>query len=646
MTAKQFSIPLVALLMAAAPYTNGAPAAKEAVYVPYDTVPYVKASPEKMQWWRDAKFGLFIHWGIYAVPAGLWSTDSTYESWYKEFQNPSTYNTNNPALVNPDNYSERLLHKTQMKLSEYEKLPKLFDWSDFNAQDYIDLCFASGQRYICITSKHHDGFAMWRSDVTEWDIGDATPYGRESGRDPLKELAAACNATKTNGSPWEIKMCFYYSHCVDWYEDGAFPFDYKWQKDATPDRFEDYLNRKVKPQLTELLTEFGDVGMIWWDVPRFLNTEQAIELRELVNSLNPNTISDGRLGRDQGNYVNCGDNGDVGVPVDVPFETPSSINKSFGYHAMDHEHESPEWIVNKLIDVVSHGGNYLLNVGPKADGSIADEDHETLVQVGKWNKINGDAIFGTRRTPYIGDKSFMHEWGTCTQKDGTLYLIVRRWPESGKVAVPLLQNKIKKIYALADSKQKSLSYTRAKDENGNDTVLVDVSGVTPLMYATTFAVECEGDSIELAPAKHAYDPAAKQIRLAAANFQAHATSVKSMNMRYDRDAQAIVNWRQNKGRGATLAWTFEAPEAGEYALEIEYSAFRPHAGSTLDVLVNNRKQLSFVVERTEGYEDYQRRAIGTVTLERGKQDIALDVMQNELSRLYVMQLKNVYLTKQ
>nr|MBD3622207.1 alpha-L-fucosidase [Sunxiuqinia sp.] len=240
-------VSLLILLLAGCSAKNNPLAENDDKVIEYETASYIKASPEKMQWFNDAKFGLFIHWGVYAVPAGLWSKNNTFES---------RFDGDDSDLYSPHNYSERLLHATNMPLSEYEKIPALFDWSDFNAQDYIDLCFESGQRYIVITSKHHDGFAMWRSKASEWNIGDATPYGRESGRDPLKELADACQATKTNGSPWEIKMCFYYSHCADWHEDDAAAFNYKRRTDPSVEVFQNYLDRKVKPQVTELLTEY------------------------------------------------------------------------------------------------------------------------------------------------------------------------------------------------------------------------------------------------------------------------------------------------------------------------------------------------------------------------------------------------------
>lgn len=602
----------------------------------YETIKFDPASAEKMKWWEDAKFGLFVHWGVYSVPGGIWSKDNTFKS---------RFDGNTDNWVEVKGYAEQILKGAEMPMSEYEKIAGIFDWSQFNAQDYINLCFASGQRYIVITSKHHDGFAIWRSKESKWNIGDATPYGRQSGRDPLKELADACHATKTNGSPWEIKLCFYHSHCADWAEEDASQIGYLGRKEPTPEVFQHYLDRKVKPQVTELLTHYGEIGMIWFDVPRVITVEQVQQLKDLVHKLSPDTIIDGRIGRDMGNYCNTGDNGIVGVPVDVPWETGSSINESYGYKINAQEYKTSEEIIGKIVQAVAHGGNYLLNVGPKGDGTIPERDRQILAAVGKWTKANGEAIFGTRHTPYVGDRSFAPEWGTCTQKDGNLYLFVTRWPKDNTIVVPLLQNRIKRISLLADALRQPLPYQRSQDAYGNDTVVIRVPLAPPPQVATVIAVECEGDSLELKPFKTAYDAGRKEIFLAAANFQAHASSVKTLSLYYDRDAKAIVNWRNNRGGGATVAWTCEVPETGEYAVTLDYSLARVHAGAPVAVLVHGRKQFEFKTASTGGYDRYQNVAIGTVNLEKGRQDFALAPVKANDGRVLLMQLRGVCLTK-
>ena len=606
--------------------------------VPYETIRYDPASPETMQWWEDAKFGLFVHWGVYAVAGGLWSKDHTFKTWLE----------GNPAnLYSPHNYAEQIIKWGEMTFPEYEGFLPYFDWSKFNAQDFINLCFASGQHYIVITSKHCDGFAMWRSKASEWNIGDATPYGRQSGRDPLKELADACHATKTNGSPWEIKLCLYHSHTVDWHEEAAAQLDYLHRIDPTPEVFQHYLDRKVKPQLTELLTQYGEIGMIWFDVPRVLSVAQAQQVKDLVHKLSPNTIIDGRLGHDMGNYSNTGDNGTVGVPVAAPWETGSSINESYGYKSNAQHYKTPEEIIAKLIEVVAHGGNYLLNVGPKGDGTIPEKDKEILGEVGKWTKVNGEAVFGTRMTPFIGDHAFQPAWGECTQKGGNLYLLVTRWPKDGRVAVPLLQNQIKRISLLGDPGRKPLPHQRTKDANGNDLVVITVPADAPRAIASAIAVECEGDVLQLAAFKHAYDPAKKQIYLDSANFQAYASNVKALNLYYDGAQQAIVNWRQDKGGSSpTVAWTFAAREGGEYEVEIDCAVNQRSAGLPVAVLIDHQKQLSFTTPATGGDNVCKKVLVGTVRLEQGKRDLALELEKSDGNRPAVMQrLRGVYLTK-
>jgi len=241
-------------------------------YIPYEVEDDYLDRPEDIKWWRSDKFGLFIHWGPYAVTEGYWSNDNTFDTWF----------SGDSSKIYPiESYGERLLHYTDMPLTEYEKIPGVWDWSEFDAQDCINLCFSSGQRYITITTKHHDGFAIWPSETSDWNIGDRTPYGLSSGRDPLKELADACQATKTDGSPWEIKLCFYYSQSADWYEPDAAPMGYEPHPEPSKEEFAQYIDRKVIPQLTELLTNYGDIGMIWCDVPtpRLLTLEQATKIR-------------------------------------------------------------------------------------------------------------------------------------------------------------------------------------------------------------------------------------------------------------------------------------------------------------------------------------------------------------------------------
>jgi alpha-L-fucosidase len=602
--------------------------------IPYDTVRYAKASDEAIEWWKNDRFGLFVHWGVYSVAEGIWSHDNTFESRF----------SGDTSKFEPfKGYGERLMEVTDLPKKEYEKLAGVFDWSKFNAQDYIDLCFASGQRYITITTKHHDGFAIWPSKASEWNIGN-TPYGKKSGRDPLKELADACHATKTNGSPWEVKMCFYYSHCADWWEEDAAAFGYAPHTDPTPAVFQNYLDRKVKPQLKELLTNYGEIGMIWFDVPRVLTTEQAIELREFVHDLSPNTLCSGRLGHDQGNYVNTGDNGIVGIPIDVPWETGSSINESFAIHAARWENRSSEWMTQNLIRVICNGGNYLLNVGPRADGTIPQKDIETLSKVGDWLIPRGEAVYGTKHSPYTGDKFVSFEWGSCTQKGNSLYMFVTNWPDNNQLELPLLQNKIKQIRYVGEDDKNPLKFRHSEDENGNDVVIINIPEKAPNAVATVIKVECKGERLELAPYKHHYDANNKQIFLSGLSAHAYTSNVKYLDFIFDKQEKALTNWRRFPVV-ATLAWTYNVPEDGEYVIELDYSVQSNQANVDIDVLTNNVKQISFKTKDTGGFDKYERRKVGKINLKKGRQDIALQPTNDNRTSRRVMQLKGIYLTK-
>jgi hypothetical protein len=210
----------------------------------------------------------------------------------------------------------------------------------------------------------------------------------------------------------------------------------------------------------------------------------------------------------------------------------------------------------------------------------------------------------------------------------------------------LLQNQIKKITLLGDAAGKALPYQRTKDANGNDLVVISVPPNPPSPVASVLAMECEGDRIKLAPYKHKYDPAKKQISLDAANFQAYAYTVKSLSLSYDGEQNAIVNWRFSKGGSPTIVWTFDVPESGDYELEIDYALNKRSAGLPVDVLIDHEKQLTFTTEDSGGDTICKKFSVGTVHLEKGKKDIALNAPRSNETKLFVMQLiKGITLTK-
>ena len=287
----------------------------------------------RMDWWREARFGMFIHWGLYAIPAGIWKGEEV------------------PGI------GEWIMFRKRIPVAEYEKLAGQFNPVKFDAAEWVSLAKRAGQKYIVITSKHHDGFCIFDSAVSDYDIMDATPFGR----DPLKELADECQRQG-------MRLGFYYSQTQDWHHPDGDAND--WDFDPEAKDFDGYLEGYVKEHVRELLTNYGPVALIWYDTPKGMTEEQSRSLLELTHSLQPDCLVSGRIGNTLGDYASTGDNRIPDVDPGFDFETPATINDTWGFKSNDHNWKSTEELIRKLVDIASKGGNYLLNVGPTAEGVI------------------------------------------------------------------------------------------------------------------------------------------------------------------------------------------------------------------------------------------------------------------------------------
>jgi alpha-L-fucosidase len=327
-------------------------------------------------------------------------------------------------------------------------------------------------KYIVITSKHHDGFTLYPSDASKWNIADATPYKKDL-------LGPLVTAAKAEG----LKIGFYYSQSQDWNNPGGAKSGFKegegWD-DAHKGDYDAYLKNVAVPQTREILTRYP-IDILWWDTPMFMTPQRAAPLAALAK-LRPGLIMNNRLGGGFG--------GDTATPEQfVPvtgypgdWETCMTLNGHWGYNAYDHNWKSSTELIQKLADICAKGGNFLLNVGPTGEGEFPPACVERLQAVGKWLRVNGDAIYGTSRSPFP-----YLAWGVATRKDGTLYLHVFDWPKDGKLVVPL-SNKAKSATLLASGEKLSVTSAEGK-------LAIKVPTAAPDGADSVIALEIKGEPI-------------------------------------------------------------------------------------------------------------------------------------------------------
>ncbi|HEY2934111.1 MAG TPA: alpha-L-fucosidase [Acidobacteriota bacterium] len=395
----------------------------------------------RMRWWRGAKFGMFIHWGLYAVPAG-------------------EYNGKRAKDI-----GEWIMSWANIPRAEYEKFAARFNPVKFDAAEWARIAKGAGMKYVVITSKHHDGFSMYDSKISNYDIVDATPYRR----DLMKALAAE---TKKQG----LKFCFYYS-IMDWHH----PSQYVDApgKDPTaghrmtrmhPGGKEEYV-KYMKAQLAELVKQY-DPAVLWFDGewPDWWTEPDGKDLYRYVRSLKSEIIINNRVGKGRKGMqgLNKEDQeyaGDFGTPEQqipptglhgIDWESCMTMNDTWGYKFYDDHWKSAEMLIRNLIDIASKGGNYLLNVGPTSEGVIPPPSVDRLAEMGRWMKVNGEAIYATTASPFKTQLAF----GRATSKPDRVYLHVFKWPEGGALQVPAWGKSVKRAYLLAQPKS-ALKFTHA-----------------------------------------------------------------------------------------------------------------------------------------------------------------------------------------
>lgn len=537
---------------------------------------------QRMEWFREARFGMFIHWGLYSVPAGEWKG--------KKF----------------GSNVEWIQSLAKIPVSEYTPLKDRFNPVKYDPGTWVKLAKDAGMKYIVITTKHHDGFCLWDSKETDWDIA-STPYKK----DLLKPLAAAC-------AQHGIKLCFYHS-IMDWHHP-QWGSKAEWRGNAgtvKPDM--DQYTTYMKAQLKELLTEYGDAGILWFDGEweEAWTHERGKDLYAWLRGLSPKLIINNRVdkGRNGMAGMNTDDRfvGDYGTPEQeipanglpgIDWESCMTMNNTWGYSAQDTKWKSAGMIVGNLIDIASKGGNYLLNVGPTAEGEIPSASIERLQAVAAWMKVNGEAIHGTQASPFPR----IPAWGRCTTRPlpggkTRLYLHVLQWPADGRLVLTGMTNEAHGASFMAspgqalgvkrDAKGTVIQLPGNSPDGLAPVIVLDVTG-TPVIE--TFVATAGVDGVITLPA-------------ADATLEGHGLKLESKG-----GTSFVGCWSHPKD---SISYSVHFEKAGVHTVGIEWACPAKATGSKIGFRLfdKDNKQIAalpWTVAGTGSWDRFQTAIVGGI----------------------------------
>jgi alpha-L-fucosidase len=568
--------------------------------------PQVYASPEcgtnfmhetkeqkdaRMDWWRFSRFGMFIHWGLYSIPGGEWKGK------------------------NYGGASEWLISSAGIAVADWTPLQQQFNPKNFDAKKIVDTARLAGMKYIVITSKHHEGFAIYPSKQGTWHIGNGAFK-----RDPLQELSDEC---RRQG----IKFCTYHS-ILDWNHPDYLPRE-KWDKrSATGADFERYI-KHMKAQLKEVITRYKPEVM-WFDGEwqNTWNHTRGVDLYNYCRSLSPdmivnNRVDTGRSGM-QG-FSGGGFAGDFGTPeqeipangVDQDWESCMTMNNSWGFHAKDFDWKSAQVLIQNLVDCASKGGNYLLNVGPNSLGEIPNASIDRLLQVGKWVSVNSEAIYGSQASPFPKPMP----WGRVTRKGNTLYCTVFD-SEASRVKLSGLLTGIKSATVLGSRERVEV----IESPEGPSLIVPKPSSLGPVVIKVGLA------------GKPVID-ATLQSQNADGSLDLDASSAEVVGgAHYEADKKCIGFWTNPLD---TVSWSFSVSKPGTYDVQLELACDSSSDGSLTSLILGNQ-ELQFVVPASGGWSSFTKLDIGKLNLiESGKQTVTIKARM--MPKGAVMNLRSVQL---
>ncbi len=544
---------------------------------------YTKGRTERLSWWKDAKYGMFIHWGLYSKLAGEWKGNHIKGG------------------------AEWIMYHAKIPLRTYSELAKTFNPVDFNADTWVKIAKDAGMKYIVITSKHCEGFAMFHSRTNSYNIVDATPFER----DPLLELRKSCDK-------FGLKLGFYYSHNWDWSEPHAKGLANTWDFPETDIKEpQKYYTNKSFPQIKELVTRYNP-DIMWFDVPSDITSRQSFEILKIVRRNAPECIINDRISNEHkkkklimGDYYTPEQY--IPTDLDMNFETCMTLNENWGYCYYDNNWKDAGTIIQNLIMNVSAGGNYLLNVGPDAHGNIPPKAVQILKIAGNWLKQHGEGIYGTEKSP-VGMVFYRNAY--CTAKPGKLFIHMFDWPHNGELIIGDLDTKVDKVYFLADKKRRNLRY----EHINNQDLLIDLGPakissefIDPL--ANTITIEHTG-------------------RLSDKNRDiiidyAHAASFHPADADTSGNIEYGFNrrWGKNRGnemkewnKGGTMTWNFRTIRDGTYKIELVYGAHELSHDNDIHIVING-KEFKHKITEHEGWYNEQAVIVGEVFLIAGTEAI-------------------------
>ena len=557
-----------------------------------------EAAPEdRMQWWNDAKFGMFIHWGPYSQLAGEW----------------------NGRQVKVGEVAEWIMKELKIPVNEYRELAHNMNPVRFNAQEWVRLAKATGMKYIVITAKHHDGFAMYKSNVSSYNIVDWTPFKR----DPLKELSQACAEVG-------IKFCIYYSHREDWDHPGGYGNNWEYDNDwgsnfYDHEKFEKYLEEKAKPQLRELLTNYGPIGLVWFDRGMF-TPEQGLEFVNLVHSIQPSTLINGRVGNYEqeflGDYQNMNDNGTPPGGMREYWEAPQTLNSTWGFSKFDTLWKKPEAVIQRLVEIVSRGGNYLLNIGPKGSGEIPRATIEIFRKVGLWVERNAESIYGTTANPF-GELP----WGYCTVKESKLYLFIRDWPQDNVLTVSGVKNPVTSAYFLVDKSTK-LSVNQA-----DNLTRITLPAKAPDDPISVLVLEIDGF-----PKVNPSVVLQNDTGVIEFNYLTAKTRGKTMTRFNRKGGFHISKWT---GPEDAVDWFVNVTKPGKFKVNITYAANKEWEGKYFEITIGKSHIEKQVICTGDWYE-YHEFPVGYIEFPKAGM-YTLTIRPKVQSDTYLMYLNSISL---